>query len=134
MQSEVVFKRILVPVDGSLPSMVAEELAVFIAKIFSSQVTVLHVASPDVMIPLIQKPRGGEEIEPVSTADGQYPRAVEIPRPRENAWPEEVVNEISDWYVERGTQIIEEAVARFKDEGISVEQKLVVKRGHPLTP
>jgi nucleotide-binding universal stress UspA family protein len=50
---------------------------------------------------------------------------LEIPRPRENAWPEQVVNEISDWYVERGTQIIEEAVARFKDEGISVEQKLV---------
>jgi len=130
MQSEDVFKRILVPVDGSLPSMVAQELTVFIAKIFSSQVMVLHVASPDVMLPVIQKPRGGEEVEPVIMTDGQYPRALEIPRPKENAWPEEVVSEISDWYVERGRQIIEEAVARFKDEGISVEQKLV-EQGAP---
>jgi nucleotide-binding universal stress UspA family protein len=125
MQGEPVFRKILVPVDGSLPSMVAQELAVFIAKKFDSQVTVVHVTSQDVIIPLIERPQGGDEVEPISTATGQFPRAVEIPKPRETMWPEEVVSEIRDWYVNRGKGIIEEAVTRFKDEGINVEQKLV---------
>jgi nucleotide-binding universal stress UspA family protein len=125
MQGETVFRRILVPVDGSLPSMVAQELAVFIAKKFDSQVTVVHVTSQDVIIPLIERPQVGEEVEPISTATGQFPRTVEIPKPRKTVWPEEVINEIRDWYVNRGKDIVEEAVTRFKDEGIYVEQKLV---------
>jgi nucleotide-binding universal stress UspA family protein len=125
MQGSRFFARLLVPVDGSLPSMVAQELAVFIAKRFDSQVTVIHVSAQDIMIPAIQRTRGGEEVDAIYTSDGQFPRAVQFPKPRENNWPEEVVNEVSSWYVERGSRIIDEAVARFKDEGIPVERRLV---------
>ena len=130
MQSEHFFRRILVPVDESLPSMVSQELAVFIAKKFESKVTVLHVTSHDIIIPLIEKPQDTQEIEPLSTSAGGFPRAFEIPKPRGNTLPEEVVNEISNWYVERGSRVIEEAVGRFRNEGLEVEEKLV-EQGDP---
>ncbi|MGD0643404.1 MAG: universal stress protein [Candidatus Bathyarchaeia archaeon] len=129
MQSEGVFRRILVPVDESLSSMLSQELAVFLAKKFGSQVTVLHVASHEIMIPLIERPQGTQEVESISTSLG-FPRAVEIPKPRGNALPQEVVNEISNWYVERGSRLIEEAVGRFKNDGLAVEEKLV-EQGDP---
>ena len=127
MQNEDIFKTILVPVDGSFPSMISQELTVFLAKKFRSRVTVIHVASQDMIIPLIEKPGDNEEIDSIGTAAGQFPRAVEIPKPKENPLPNEVISEVEGWYVQKGTQVVQEAVARFKDEGIPVDQKLVTK-------
>ncbi len=125
MQPEDVFKNILVPVDGSFPSMISQELAVFMAKKFGSKVTVLHVAAQDSLIPLIEKPQETGEIDTINTSVGQFPRAVEIPKPKQNPLPDEVIDEVKGWYVQKGTQILTEAVARFKDEGIPVEEKLL---------
>jgi nucleotide-binding universal stress UspA family protein len=127
MQNEDVFKNILVPVDGSFPSMISQELAVFVAKKFGSKVTVIHIAAQDSFIPLIENPQGTEEVDAINTAIGQFPRAVEIPKPKENPLPNEIISEIEGWYVQKGTQILQEAVARFKEEGIPVEEKLIAK-------
>jgi nucleotide-binding universal stress UspA family protein len=130
MQSEGVFRRILLPVDEWLPSIVSQELAVFLAQKFGSHVTVLHVISDKIVIPLIERPQGSQEVELVGTYVGGFPRAVEIPKPRENALSEEVVSEISSWYVERGSRVIEEAVGRFKRAGVVIEEKRI-EQGDP---
>jgi nucleotide-binding universal stress UspA family protein len=127
MQNEDIFKNILVPVDGSFPSMISQELAVFLAKKCGSKVTVIHVAAQDSVIPLIEKPQTTEEIDIISTPAGQFPRAIEIPRPRGNPLPNEIISEVEGWYIQKGTQILREAVARFKDEGIPVEEKIVTR-------
>lgn len=51
MQSEQIFKKILVPTDGSLPSLVAQELTAFMAKKLSSKVTVINIVAHELMIP-----------------------------------------------------------------------------------
>ena len=49
--NKISFQNILVPVDGSHPSLHAEELAALIAKVFDSRVTVLHVIPSGSSIP-----------------------------------------------------------------------------------
>ncbi len=127
MQSEGIFRKILLPVDEWLPSIVSQELAVFLAKKFGSSVTVLHVASSRIMIPFIERSQGTVEIEPIGAASGGFPRAVEIPKPRDNALPDDLVDEISNWYVERGERVIAEAMGRFENTGLKVEEKLVAQ-------
>ena len=130
MQSEGFFRRILLPVDESSPSMVSQELTVFLAKELGSRVTVLHVASDEIVIPLIERPQGIQEIEPISVSAGGVPRAVEVPKPRGNALPEDVISEISNWYVERASRAIEETVGRFEKAGLTIEKK-IIKHGDP---
>jgi len=131
MQSAHFFKRILVPIDGSVPSIVAQEIAALIATKFNSEVTVLHVASHELMMPQMQQfLQERKEAVPISTSTGQFPRAVEVPKTPETPLPEEVVNEITNWYIEQGKRIIASAAALFKEEGITVNQKLV-ERGDP---
>ena len=48
-ENNILFQTILVPVDGSHPSLHAEELVVLIAKHFDSKVTVLHTVSRDMI-------------------------------------------------------------------------------------
>ena len=53
--NQVCLETILVPVDGSHPSLHAEELVVLIAKTFNSKVTVLHTVPKD-LIQLVSRP------------------------------------------------------------------------------
>ncbi len=124
------FNRILVPIDGSDASRVAQVMAVFIAKSFHSEVTVMHVVSHEYMTPgSTVFSREGEahsdEYATISTATGQFPRTVKLPPVRQNELPTEVVTEITQWYTEKGREAISAAVLLFKTEDISVKEKLV---------
>jgi|YelNatPaOPRAMG01_1025707.scaffolds.fasta_scaffold00284_46 nucleotide-binding universal stress UspA family protein len=112
MQATSLFDRIILPVDGSLPSLVAQELAVFIAKRFSSHVLVLHVAYQENTV--AQAMQSSEiSVGPAGAYISPYTRSTEV------------LNEVADWYLKRGGQIITEAAARFREENLHVEEKLV---------
>ncbi|MGB8781223.1 MAG: universal stress protein [Candidatus Bathyarchaeia archaeon] len=123
MSSEQVFKKVLVAIDGSLPSVIAEELTVFMAKKLDSNVTVLHVISHEFMgsqlekyIPILYKD------VPLGTGGALEERVSAVPA---SGAQEAVAKEITMSYRQRGTDVIEEAAALFKEEGIPVDQKLL---------
>ncbi len=114
--------------------MIAQEMAVFFAKRFQSEVTVLHVSSHENLSSEIATsfmPHGEHEFEPVSPTTGQIPRGVEVHPPIEASTPAEVTREMADAYTERGERTIEDAASRFRDEKIVVQQRLV-ERGDPV--
>ena len=124
MSGEQIFDKVLLAVDGSLPSVVAEELTAYLAKRLNSKVTVLNVISDPFTVslgkyfPVLYKDvpldtgGGGAEEEHVST------------EPASGA-QETVLRETAMSLMQRGTDVIEDAVALFKEEGLSVNQKLV---------
>jgi nucleotide-binding universal stress UspA family protein len=118
------FQRILVPVDGSLQSRISQEMAVFISKLFKSQVTLMHVVANELLTPG-QTYTQRENYMPISTATGQFPRTLRLPKTRENAFPEEIIREITEQYRDAGKIIIAESASLFIKEGIAVKEKLV---------
>jgi nucleotide-binding universal stress UspA family protein len=124
MHSKPVFKKILVPTDGSLPSTIAEELTAFIAKKFKSKVTVIHVITHELMHPQLQRffPESYEYYG-TTYSDATGPVIKHLHEP--TALQQKAYNEINNWYRQQGEDIIADAVALFKEEGISVDQKLV---------
>ncbi len=122
---DAAFKNILVPVDGSLQSKISQEMTVFLSKLFQSQVMVMHVVLNE--LPALKgelyTPR--EDIVPVSQATGQFPRAIGLPRPRDNVLPDGVIRELIERYRENGGTILAESLSLFAARGISVQQKLV---------
>jgi len=125
MQKEPVFKKILVPVDDSIPSLVAQELTVFIAKKFNSKVTVFHVVSHEFMNPQLQKlfPERHEHY-PIGASTGAPTTYRHVSEPP-TYLPEAVSEEINNVYHEKGKEAIESAVVLFREEGIPVDEKLV---------
>ncbi|MGA3192844.1 MAG: universal stress protein [Candidatus Bathyarchaeia archaeon] len=123
MSSEQIFKKVLVAIDGSLPSVIAEELAVFMAKKLDSNVTVLHVISHEFMGSQLEKytPILYKDV-PLGTGSGPEERVSAVPA---SGAQEAVAKEIMISYRQRGTDVIEEAAALFKEEGIPVDQKLL---------
>jgi nucleotide-binding universal stress UspA family protein len=104
MRNEGIFKKILVPTDGSSPSIIAEQLSALIAEKFHSEATVLHVLSPGLV-----RSRLGETLaeiyEPTQLG-------VRFTREHENAY-------------KKGKKSISEAAVLFRQKGIAVEEKLV---------
>jgi nucleotide-binding universal stress UspA family protein len=128
MTSEQAFKRILVPTDGSVPSEVAQELAAFIAKKFQSKVTVVHVVAHELMKPGMEDfSLGGADtdIPSAGITRGDYPIPTQLPRQPSTYVRSRVANELLSWHNERGEEIIGEAVALFKEEGIEVDEKML---------
>jgi nucleotide-binding universal stress UspA family protein len=125
MQEKPIFKKILVPTDGSFPSLIAQELAASIAKKLSSNVTVLYVVSHEFMVPQVGEfyPEMDISVAVGTTQEGTTlpRRAPGLPSPRAQA----LIRDITNWYHEKGDEIIAKAVALFKEEGIPVEQKIV---------
>jgi nucleotide-binding universal stress UspA family protein len=123
MSSEQIFRRVLLAVDGSLPSIVAEELTVFLAKKLGSMVTVLNVVSDEFLVSQLDRyiPMQYKDI-PLGTGGSPEERVSVVP-----AWgaQEAVSKEITMLYRQRGRDIMEEAVGLFKEEGISVDQRLL---------
>lgn len=123
------FKKILVPVDDSVPCLAAQELAALIAKKYDSEVTALHVVSHTLMNPSVMNMVGEigvQEFAPSQIARGEYsmPRMVAPPdegRPLAKG----VIGEISDWYHQRGNEIADEAFRLFKAEGVSVDKRVI---------
>jgi len=123
MPSEQIFNKVLLAVDGSLPSIIAEELTAFLAKRLDSSVTVLNVVSHEFMgsqlgkyVPMLYKD--------VPLGTGGAPEEYVSAEPASGA-QEAISREITMSYRQRGADVIEEAVALFKEEGVPVDQKLV---------
>jgi nucleotide-binding universal stress UspA family protein len=132
MQAEKAFKRILVPIDGSVPSIAAREMAADFAKKFDSNVTVLYVVSHEFMSPTMQKytePEDRHEHPHQGFLGGAVPsptmHAPEVPvAPKEF---EKMANEITEEYNEKGEEILDDAVNTLKEEGVQADKKLVVR-------
>jgi nucleotide-binding universal stress UspA family protein len=123
--SATIFKKILVPVDGSTSSINAEELAALMAKKLGSEVTVIHVIAHEFKSPKLQRfsPETPEFV--YGDARPQAISWVHVHPPPSITIPETTLNEISNWYIQRGKEIITEAQALFKEKGVSVDQKLI---------
>ena len=92
------FQKILVPVDGSLSCLRAQELAVSFAKNFDSTVTVVHVVSHDFMHPELK-------------AHYQLPSLILL--------------ELEKSYLRTGEKIIRAATDFFRENGVEVQTELI---------
>jgi nucleotide-binding universal stress UspA family protein len=102
------FKRILVPLDGSDHSMRALDIAIEIAKKFGGKITLVHVYSVSVRPVVIP--------EPATFAPG-----IPLMAPSEYSRVAEAVKEA-------GARILAEGVERAKAKGVDVETML--REGH----
>ncbi len=102
MQSKEIFKRILVPMDQSID--IAQQLSVFIAEKFHSEVTILHVVSPGLMHPALR--------ETFAEVSGPTKMNVRLEREHEQAYKE-------------GGKNLSDAAALFKQKGIAVQERIV---------
>ena len=93
-----IFKKILVPVDGSHSCLHAKMFASSLAKKFKSKVTVVHVASHEFMHPELK---------------AQY------------QLPHSILHKIDEAYLETGKKIIRNAEELFKEAKIDVDARLV---------
>ena len=82
------FNNILVPIDASLQSRHSQEMAVFMCKLLKSQVTLIHVV-PTELETLGQTYTLRENYTPISTATGQFPRTLSLPKTEGSFIPEE---------------------------------------------
>jgi nucleotide-binding universal stress UspA family protein len=116
-----IFSNILVLVDGSPFCIRAQELAALIAKKFSSKVTVLHVVAHELMHPQLQ--RFSPETPEIVTAGVRMQASpwVRVPEPGTSS----IVKEVSNIYRQQGEDAIADASILFKEEGISVNQRLL---------
>jgi nucleotide-binding universal stress UspA family protein len=129
MQSEQVFKKILVPIDGSIPSVTARELAAFVAKKFNSKVTVIHVVAHELMGPVAQRftePENRHEHPHVGYGGVVMPPPMHAPEAPDTSYFEKIADEITNAYREEGEGILSDAVDALKEDGVSADQKLVV--------
>lgn len=102
MQSKEIFKKILVPVDQSIN--IAQQLSVFIAEKFHSEVTILHVVSPGLMHPGLR--------ETFAEVSGPKQLSVRLARKHQQAYKE-------------GRKSLSDAAALFKQKGIAVHERIV---------
>jgi|WetSurMetagenome_2_1015567.scaffolds.fasta_scaffold05963_3 nucleotide-binding universal stress UspA family protein len=119
------FNRILLPVDGSPQSKIAENMAATISKLFNSQVTLVHIVSNDLLsLPRrVYVPR--ENLAPINTATGQFPRTLIVPKPEEYLIPDAVVKEVMESYNEKAENLLSDAASSIAKEGIQTFQKKV---------
>ena len=108
-----------------MQSRVAQEMTVFLAKPFNSQVTLMHVV-PNEPVSLPSKNFAEREnYAPISNATGQFPRTLKSPPIKEYAIPDEVAQEISEGYMAEGQTLLTQATLRFKQENIPQKERLV---------
>ena len=123
------FQKILVPVDDSVPSLEAQQLAALIAKKYNSEVTALYVVSHALMNPSVLnmvRETEVQEFAPSQIARGEYSMPGLIAPPDEGRpTPKGVVGEISDSYHQRGDAIVGEAFRLLKAEGVSVDKRVI---------
>ncbi|MEM2098260.1 MAG: universal stress protein [Candidatus Bathyarchaeia archaeon] len=97
MLSQKCFEKIIVPVDGSISCLRAQELAASIAKKFHSKVIVVHIVSHDFMHPEL---KAHHQLSPV------------------------VLQELDKVYLEAGQKILRQAKEFFLEEGVDVDAEL----------
>jgi nucleotide-binding universal stress UspA family protein len=124
------FKKILVPVDDSVPSLAAEELVAIIAKKYDSDVTALYVVSHPFMTAPVMEMVGEvaeQEYAPSQTArsgDHSMPKMFGPPD-QARPMPKEAIGEINDWYHERGEEITGEAFKLLEAEDVKVDKRVI---------
>jgi nucleotide-binding universal stress UspA family protein len=126
------FKKILLPVDDSVPALAAQELAAVIGKKYGSEVTALYVVSHPFVVPPVSGSsmvgeEAGQEYAPSQTArqgDHSFPKLFGPPD-QARPIPEDVIGEISDWYHERGQAIVGEAVKLLKADDVKVDERVI---------
>jgi nucleotide-binding universal stress UspA family protein len=129
MQGEQIFRKILVPVDGSVPSIVARELAGVVAKKFNSQVTVIYVVAHELMSPSLKKftkPEDRHEHPHVGYGGVVMPPPVHAPEVPSTPLFEKTEGEITNVYRQEGESAIAEAIDFFNKEGVPADQRLVI--------
>jgi len=94
------FQKVLVPVDGSRPSLAAVEVAADLAGKFDSEVTVIHVVPHEV----------------------RHPYAPQGYKP--SRMPEPVEKELQGIFLQKGEDALGEAKALFKAENVAVDTML----------
>jgi nucleotide-binding universal stress UspA family protein len=130
METEKAFKKILVPIDGSLSSVAARDMAADLAKKFHSTVMVLHVVSHDLMSPTMQKytnPEDRHEHPHQGFSGATYPLPMHAPEAPGTATYEKVADEITDVYRQEGEHILNDAVEALKEEGVGADKRLIVR-------
>jgi len=131
LETSHVFQNILVPIDGSAPSIAARDLTMLVAKKFDSFVTVAYVVSHELMEPGARKfssPTERHQHPPVGIVGGAImpprPHAAEAP---DTSYYEKIANEITDVYREEGEDVLDDALRALRGEGINADKKLVVE-------
>jgi len=125
------FKKILVPVDDSVPSLAAQELAALIAKKYDSEVTALYVISHPFMtarpaMNMVEEV-AEQEYSPSQTSrsgDHSMPKLFG-PLDQARPIPKEAIGEINDWYHERGEAVAGEAVKLLKAEDVKADKRVI---------
>jgi len=132
MQAENAFKKILLPVDGSVPSIAARDMAADFAKKFDSKVMVLYVVSHELMSPTMQKYtepwNRHEHVYTGARGSAVYTPQVHMPEsPGTTELSTEVAGEITEIYTKEGEDILKDTVDALKEEDIEADKKLVVR-------
>ncbi|HVP40859.1 MAG TPA: universal stress protein, partial [Candidatus Krumholzibacteriaceae bacterium] len=130
MQTENAFKRILVPIDGSVPSVAAREMAADLAKKFDSNVMFLYVVSHELMSPTMQKYTESwnrHEHPFIGSGGAVMPPQVHQSEVPEVAVFEKVAGEVTEEYTQEGEDVLDDAVKALEEEGIEADKKLVVR-------
>lgn len=121
MEDKQIFEHILIGVDGSIPSDVAQELTTFVAKKFKSKVTAINIVAHELMHPQLQ--RFSPETPEIVGA-GARPQAmpwVRVDLPKSTP----LSNELTVWGHQKGEEVISEALELFRSEGIAADHKLI---------
>jgi nucleotide-binding universal stress UspA family protein len=122
---EPIFKKILLPIDGSVQNRIAQDMAIFLSKPFESQVTLMHVFSNEPVSLPAKNYAVRENYAPISNAIGQFPRTLPVPEIKEYAFPDEVAAEIREGYLTEGQELLSQATLRFEQEKIVTRERLL---------
>jgi nucleotide-binding universal stress UspA family protein len=135
MESENVFKKILYPTDGSDPGLLAQELAILLAKKLESEVTVFHVVTHELMQPhakdyLLEGRTVAEspDAEPGAAVGGEMYFDTDNPTAPGAHYSERIDTEITSIYRQQGEDIVADAMLTFKEEGVHADQKIVERK------
>ncbi|HYB68491.1 MAG TPA: universal stress protein [Candidatus Acidoferrales bacterium] len=135
MESEHVFKKILYPTDGSDPGLLAQELAILLAKKLESEVTVFHVVTHELMQPhakafLFEGRTVSEspDAEPGAQVEGEMSFDRETPTSAGAHSSERIEDELTSIYRQQGEDIVADSMLTFKEEGVHADQKVVQRK------
>lgn len=131
MPGKEFLQKILIPVDGSTSSTIAQELTASIAKKFGSKVTVMNVVAHELMnVARKDFTLGGADTDVLSAGitRGDFTIPTQMPRQPSTSPPRTMVSEITSIYREMGEHAVKNAVTLFKDEGVRVDEELVEDR------
>ncbi len=122
------FSNILVPVDGSPQARVAAEMAAFVGRLFKSHITLLHVVSNELPALAGEVYSSREDIVPVNQATYQFPRSINLERPRENIFPDEILRELTQRLRENGQTVLDETLAFYGTTNVVADAKLAEEK------